>query len=225
MFNWISQHSTVIIVITTGSIVLVRLIFLLLMYAGLRSQWRPQIVIGYGKAEDHLSRFVISNMSSETIYVDAITAELQTSEGPLFIDVTGFSPNSEDDEDAKEYKSRSESAEQDKRSIRQGPLDSDSSLYLDSFNTLAKRMAREKAIEMSGHRPKGELRFLSLTIHLVAIHGPKGNPVGAERSFKLVDSEHGYAVTPMSVETRQLTSIIHRKRLRKFMVGSGSSHA
>lgn len=222
MLDWISQNSQILTVFTNVGTLIVWLIYAQLLYLGFRRQRRPRLLINRGKRKDINALCIISNMSAESIFIEYIIAELKTSDGTLTLDVTDFeqeyTEGDEADGSSGEHRERRTLAPGPvNENTRQGPLESGGFLHIGSFDELIKRLARDEGIEMAGHRPKGDLQFRCLTIRLIGIYGPEDMPIGAERSFDLIDNEHYCALVPASWDTKRLASIWQRRRLRKLV--------
>ncbi|MGC3873658.1 hypothetical protein ACPF7Z_10350 [Halomonas sp. GXIMD04776] len=215
MFDWISQNSKVLTFFTNFGMLIIWLAYAQLLYMGFRRQRRPRLIINRGKRKDIDALCIISNMSAEAIFIEYIIAELKTSEGTITMDVTDFDQEYEEGDEEKQDNPYSLGSVRE--NTRQGPLESGNFLHIGSFSELIKRLARDEGIEMKGHRPKGDLHFQRLTIRLIGVYGPEDMPIGAERSFDLFDNDNFCALTPASWDTKRLSSIRQRRKLKKKM--------
>lgn len=222
MFDWISQHKEVLSVLTSIGTLIIWLVYAQLLYLGFRRQRRPRIIINRGKRKDIDALCIISNMSVESIFIEYIIAELETSHGTVVMDVTDYEQAYEEGDEKGENTEDREPQRimpygRIEENTRQGPLESGGFLHIGSFSDVIKRLARDEGIEMIGDRPAGDLEFQRLTIRLITIYGPEDMPVGAERSFNLESNEHSYALIPASWDTKRLASMNQRRRLRKMV--------
>nr|WP_297460596.1 hypothetical protein [uncultured Halomonas sp.] len=222
MFDWISQHKEVLSVLTSIGTLIIWLVYAQLLYLGFRRQRRPRIIINRGKRKDIDALCIISNMSVESIFIEYIIAELETSHGTVVMDVTDYEQAYEEGDEKGENTEDREPQRimpygRIEENTRQGPLESGGFLHIGSFSDVIKRLARDEGIEMIGDRPTGDLEFQRLTIRLITIYGPEDMPVGAERSFNLESNEHSYALIPASWDTKRLASMNQRRRLRKMV--------
>ncbi|HET8791987.1 MAG TPA: hypothetical protein VFM75_12330 [Modicisalibacter sp.] len=227
MLDWISQHKEVLSVLIGIGTLIIWLVYAQLLYLGFRRQRRPRIIINRGKRKDIDALCIISNMSAESVFIEYIIAELETSHGTIVMDVTDYEQTYEEgDEKGKEDAGETAGDYKQRRTLthgrvdentRQGPLESGGFLHIGSFSDVIKRLARDEGIEMVGHRPTGDLEFHSLTIRLITIYGPEDMPVGAERSFNLESDDHSYALIPASWDTKRLASMNQRRRLKKMV--------
>lgn len=229
MLDWISQHSKALGVFTNFGTLLIWLVYAQLLYLGFRRQRRPRLIINRGRKKDIDALCIISNMSAESIFIEYIIAELKTSEGTITMDVTDFEQEYSEEDDP-----RNADDERQRRTLtpgnvgentRQGPLDSGGFLHIGTFDGLIKRLARDEGIEMAGHRPKNQdLQFECLTIRIIGVYGPEDMPVGAERSFDLIDNEHYCALTPVTWDTQRLASMRQRRKLRRMVAELNSKN-
>lgn len=230
MFEWISQHKGVLNVIISLGTLFLSLVYAQLLYWGFRRQRRPRLLINRGKKRDIEALCIISNMSAESIFLEYIVADLETSRGTLTVDVTDRKQQySEGDEargddhhrSGRDHDDDDHDPRHDRRDhhydTRQGPLDSGDFLHIGTFSGLIASIAELEGIEMAGHQPAGDLRFHSLTIRLIGIYGPEDMPVGAERTFRLSFHADRCTLVPASWDTKRLSSWGQRRRLRRMI--------
>lgn len=216
MFNWISQNSQALTVLTNVGTLLIWLVYAQLLYLGFRRQRRPRLIINRGKKKDIDALCIISNMSAEPVFIDYIIAELKTSAGTIKVDVTDFDQAYSEGDEEQGGSSGSPEPGPVGENTRQGPVGSGDFLHIGTFDDLLKRLAKSGGVELVGHRPQEEdIQFRSLTIRLIGVYGPEDMPVGAERSFDLIDNEHGCTLMPSTWDTKRLSSPLQRRRLRK----------
>jgi len=219
MYNWIAEHQNVLSVLASLASVIIWLVYAQLLYLGFRRQRSPRLIINRGRNKDINALCLISNMSAESVFIEYIIVELETSEGTITMDVTDFEQEyTEGDEDPDGRRGQS-SAEQlsvdGVENTRQGPIEPGGFLHIGTFCELIQRLARDEGIRMSGSVPQGDLEFTRLTLRLIGIYGPENMPIGAERSFDLKVGESRFALRPASWDTKQLASILQRRKLRK----------
>lgn len=219
MYDWIATHKDVLSVFASMASVVIWLVYAQLLYLGFRRQRRSRLIINRGRTKDINALCLISNMSAESIFIEYIIIELETSEGTITMDVTDF--EQEYDEDDEESSSR-ESQSSTKRvspdaadNTRQGPIESGGFFHIGTFSELLQRVARDESIRMCGPVPQGDLKFTRLTLRLIGIYGPEDMPIGAERSFDLRHNADQFTLRPASWDTKRLASLWHRRRLRR----------
>ncbi|MEC9483192.1 MAG: hypothetical protein UMU75_07670 [Halomonas sp.] len=227
MLDWISQHSKVLTVLTSIGTLIIWLVYAQLLYLGFRRQRRPRLIINRGRKKDIDALCIISNMSAESVFVEYIIAELETSAGTIMMDATEFDQEyseGDEDKDKNEPERRTLSSGATRENTRQGPLASGDFLHIGTFEALIKRLAASAKLEMSGHRPTQDIEFHRLTIRLICVYGPEDMPVGAERSFDLSPQEDSYALVPCTWDTKRLASKRQRHRLRKMVAKLNSQN-
>ena len=216
MLDWFAKHSDVLTVFTNIGTLLIWLVYAQLLYFGFRRQRRPRLIINRSRRKDINALCIISNMSAEAVFLEYIIVELKTSQGTIIMDVTDYEQARSEDSAEQPAESKTQGAPtRVNQSSNQGPLASGGYLHIGSFDALIKRMAQEAGIEMEGHRPKGELQFEALRIRLIGIYGSEDAPIGAERSFNLMDNGHECVLMQVTWDTKRLASAIQRRRLRK----------
>lgn len=218
MYKWIVEHHQVLSVLASLGSVVIWLVYAQLLYLGFRRQRSPRLIINRGRNKDINALCLISNMSAESVFIEYIIAELETSEGAITMDVTDFEQEyTEGDEDDRQRKLSSETqlSLNSTENTRQGPIEPGGFLHIGTFCQLIQRLARDEGILMAGDVPQGSLEFHRLTLRLIGIYGPENMPVGAERSFDLKLSGSYFGLRPASWDTKQLASIWQRRRLRK----------
>jgi len=217
MIEWIEQHQKVLSVIASFGSLIIWIIYAQLLYLGFRRQRSPRLIINRGRNKDINALCLISNMSAESVFVQYIIAELDTSQGVVSMDVTDFEQEyNQGDEDPSRHapSSHSESMTQ---TTRQGPIQPGSFSHIGTFRELVERIARCEGIEMDGHTPRGNVEFTHLTLRLIGIYGPENKPIGAERSFHLTYNEEAFSLSPAAWDTKQLTSLRQRHKLKKIV--------
>lgn len=210
MYKWIAEHHQVLSVCASFGSLVIWLVYAQLLYLGFRRQRSPRLIINRGRNKDINALCLISNMSAESVFIEYIIAKLETSEGEITMDVTDFEREySEGDEDD-DWPSLDV-----RENTRQGPIESGGFLHIGTFCELIQRLARDENIKVIDGIPQGELEFTRLTLSLIGIYGPENMPIGAERSFDLTVSGNRLSLKPASWDTKQLASILQRRKLRK----------
>jgi hypothetical protein len=78
MLDWISEHHRVLSVLTNIGMLFVWIVYLQLFLSSYKRQTRPKILINVGAGRSIDARCLLSNMSSEAIYVESLIATLET---------------------------------------------------------------------------------------------------------------------------------------------------
>jgi hypothetical protein len=235
MYDWIADNYKVLSVCASLASVSVWLVYAQLLYLGFRRQRSPRLIINRGRNKDINALCLISNMSAESVFIEYIIAELETSSGTITLDVTDFeleyleSGNSGD--------GQSDQAAGNQRPLnasentRQGPIPPGGFFHIGTFNELIQRIARNEVMTTREDTPEcyskshgeshGEknlqdkLELNCLTLRLIGIYGPEAMPIGAERRFDLKYDGDYLALTPGSWDTKQLATLRQRYKLSK----------
>ena len=218
MYEWIAEHQQVLSVVASLGSVIIWLVYAQLLYLGFRRQRSPRLIINRGRNKDINALCLISNMSAESVFIEYIIAELETSEGAITMDITDFEQeyNEGDEDDQQRTRSSEKSLSLNvTENTRQGPIEPGGFIHIGTFCELVQRLARDEGIQMTGDVPQGKLEFHRLTLRLIGIYGPENMPVGAERSFDLKVGESHFGLMPVSWDTKQLASMWQRRKLRK----------
>ncbi len=137
MFEWIENNKEIITVFTSIATLLVWVIYAQLLYLSFRRQRSPSLIINRGRNKDINALCIISNMSAESIFIQYIIVELETSEGKITMDVTDLEQayNKGDEHKQRQQSSNANMASSQMKTPARGRSDRA------SFCTLAPSMA------------------------------------------------------------------------------------
>lgn len=207
--EWLSEHSAVISSGTSVLTLLVWIFYAQILYRNFARTRRPRIIINRGRGNDLSSLCLISNMSSEPIFLEHIIATLHTSDGAITQDMIDYEadPQQEGEQNADEGSQ-----------LSQGPMLSGSFSHIDSFQQILRRLCRKHRIALEGDFPAGDVVFYFLDIRVVAIYGSEDHPVGAARRFKLQALNDGRCtLVPVSFDTKRYANRLQRWRVRQWI--------
>ncbi|CAH1044445.1 hypothetical protein [Halomonas sp. TD01] len=195
--EWLKDNAQAISAIASICTLLVWVFYAQLLYNGYVRQRRPRIIVNRGKGVGKDALCLISNMSSEAIYIQHLVAVLHTNERCYELDVVEYQQQSGDDENEC-YRTH------------QGPLASGDYLHIQSFGDIVQQLIHHYGIDEHSLRQQTP----QLEIRVIAIYGSEDMPVGASRYFKL-DLSAGslHQLTPLQVDTKRMTSRRERKRV------------
>jgi len=211
MIEWLKNNHALVSLAISASTLLVWVFYAQLLLLNFRRQRKPSLIINRGAGKGLGSLCLISNMSAEPMFINRLVVCLETSKGPLELDVTDIR-QSIDEESV---------ASPDliiHQTTHQGPLRSGEFFHIGTFQGMLCRVAEQHGIELNGHRPAGDLQFYVLEIRAVAFYGPERHPIGVLRRFRLHD--HGdpdCTLVPESPLTRQLLSRKGRRQARRWL--------
>ncbi|RKQ96344.1 hypothetical protein C7446_2936 [Kushneria sinocarnis] len=227
MFNWIgvswqwlTANAALFSALCSFGMFIIWFVYLQLLLHNFRMQRKPQIIINRGRGRDVDSLCLISNMSQEAVFVETIFAQLETSDGVWFGDITDTvdQQHSEDDQ-RQQDSSQTETPYPLSRMTRQGPLNKGQYMEGGSFGTLIREVAGTHGLELdeSCNVVKGETKLQGIEIRLIAIFGSEKRPVGARRHFELRQEDDGrISVVPGQITTQQLNTRRQQLELRRW---------
>ena len=217
--EWLSEHSKAITAITSILTLFVWFFYAQILYRNFARTRRPRIIINRGHGNDLTSLCLISNMSSEPIFLEHIIVTLHTSKVPLTTDMIDCEADHQQDGSDTEDSSEAESEERRQgMQSSQGPMLSGSYSHVGNFETILKRLCSVHGVKLERNRPTDDTVFHFLDIRVVAIYGSEDHPIGAERRFRLHMKE-GEACTlvPVSLDTKRYANRLQRWRVRQWI--------
>lgn len=197
--EWLNEHAQAISAVASICTLLVWIFYAQLLYNGYVRQRRPRIIVNRGQGIGTKALCLISNMSSEAIYIQHLVAVLHIGNKSYELDVVEYQQQGDDDEEC--YRTH------------QGPLASGDYIHIQSFGSIINQLQQHWELnnqQLNQHE-------LQLEIRVIAIYGSEDMPVGASRSFK-VDSTAtpDRQLIPMQIDTRRMHSRGERKRVLKW---------
>ncbi|QGZ31856.1 hypothetical protein [Stutzerimonas stutzeri] len=211
MIEWLKNNHQLISLAISASTLLVWVFYAQLLLLNFRRQRKPSLIINRGAGKGLGSLCLISNMSAEPMFINQLVVCIETSAGPLELDVTDIWKSIDNEADASPDLLIHQTT-------HQGPLRSGEFIHIGTFQGMLRNVAERHDIELDGHKPVGDLRFRSLEVRAVAFYGPERHPIGVLRRFRLDDS-HGSEcmLVPESPFTQQLLSRRSRRRVRRWL--------
>ncbi|QNI02875.1 hypothetical protein HXW73_07975 [Halomonas sp. SH5A2] len=203
--EWLNDNAQAISAVTSILTLLVWLFYAQLLYNGYVRQRRPRVIINRGLGTGQHAMCLISNMSSESIYIQHVVAILHTQEQSYMVDVA-------------EYQEEEKEDKQQEKSIRshQGPLASGDYLHMQRFTDIAEQIRASWQLDNDTFDQTG----LKLELRVIAIYGSEDRPIGASRSFYLNDpntpSSSRPALIPVSVDTKRLNGRLQRLKVKRW---------
>jgi hypothetical protein len=204
MLDWISQYRETLSLLTNIGMLLVWIVYLQLFLSSYKRQTLPKILINIGVGRNIDARCLVSNMSSDAIYVESLIATLETEKDRWVCPVT----------DAHEL---AEEQEHDLRSMTaQGPLKQGQVMDVGSFRDLIQNAVRESdcPVEAEGEFPEG---LTAIEIQAIADFGPDDLLVGARRRFALVREDGAWNLGSHTPHTEQIRSRSERRRIKRLL--------
>ncbi len=201
MWEWLKDNYLPVAASIQMLSLLVWALYVEIFLIGHRHRRRPNILINRGGGHTLDAACVVSNMSEEPLYIQAVLATLRTDLDQTDYDEVVCSLSDLDVH---------EDAGGDRRAqFLQGPLGSGEMLELGSFGGIAEMAVRNE----SGRSSRASIQALDeITLTVVASYTGDGRTVAAERSFNVEEFEGQKLLYAQSLPTRQISS---RRRIRK----------
>ncbi|MFB9867810.1 hypothetical protein [Vreelandella sulfidaeris] len=194
--EWLNDNAQAISAIASICTLFVWIFYAQLLYNGYVRQRRPRLIINRGKGIGMEAICLISNMSSEAIYVQHLVAVLHTQKRSYLLDVVEYQQSGNEQQEAS-YRTH------------QGPLASGEYLHIQSFGDIVDQIKEYWQIEDDVLNEQN----LQLEIRVIAIYGSEDMPTGALRRFNLdINASPNQQLIPTSVDTDRLNSRRQRKR-------------
>lgn len=206
------KNQQLITLLISASTLLVWVFYAHLLLLNFRRQRKPSLIINRGAGRGLGSLCLISNMSAEPMFISQLVVSVETSRGPLQVDVTDIRQSMEDDvsPDLAIH-----------QTTHQGPLRSGEFIHIGTFQGMLRRVAELNGIELDGHRPIGDWQFHTMEVRAVAFYGPERHPLGVLRRFRLGDSNEAECrLVPETPSTQQLISWKDRRKVRGWLAES-----
>lgn len=209
MIEWLKTNHQLISLALSASTLLVWVFYAQLLLLNFKRQRKPSLIINRGAGHGLSSLCLISNMSAEPMFINQLVVLIETSRGPLQLDVTDIRQSMDEDvpPDLAIH-----------QTTHQGPLRSGDFIHIGTFQGMLRRVAELNGIELDGHRPLGDWQFHTLEIRAVAFYGPERHPLGVLRRFRLGDlTQSECRLVPEKLFTQQLLSRQERRRVRAWL--------
>ena len=197
MLEFFRVNQGLISVLLSMAMLVVWVVYLQILLVQVRASRRSSILITRAAGRGMRSRCLVTNMSSQSLYVTSLIGILHAGDKQIEIALTDLRELPED-------------LGADPRStMRQGSLSTGQYLDIGHFDDILEVMLRDD--EASGLERED---VAQLDLIVVAFYAPESLPVGARRSFQFRwESPSGTRVQPSSLRTEQIRGRRQRKRL------------
>ena len=197
MFEFLRTNQGIISVLLSMAMLVVWVVYLQVLLVQVRASRRSSILITRAAGRGMRSRCLVTNMSSQSLYVTSLIGILHAGDKQIEIALTDLRELPED-------------LGADPRStMRQGSLSTGQYLDIGHFDDILEVMLRDD--EAAGLERED---VAQLDLIVVAFYAPESLPVGARRSFQFRwESPSGTRVQPTSLRTQQIRGRRQRKRL------------
>ncbi|MCA8864681.1 MULTISPECIES: hypothetical protein [unclassified Halomonas] len=202
--EWLNDNAQAISAVASICTLFVWVFYAQLLYNGYVRQRRPRVIINRGRGIGVDAICLISNMSSEAIYIQHLVAVLHTHKSSYSLDVVEYQQRG-----GEEQKDEQQSQETRYRT-HQGPLASGDYLNIQSFGDIVNQVKDYWEIDDNQLQEQN----IQLEIRVIAIYGSEDMPTGASRTFNLdLNASPNHQLIPASVDTDRLNSRGQRKRV------------
>ncbi|MFW6076720.1 MAG: hypothetical protein ACOC71_03120 [Hyphomicrobiales bacterium] len=205
MLDWIRENHDTLSLLANIGMLFVWIAYLQLFLANLRRQTQPKILINVGQGRSTDGRCLISNMSSDSIYVESLIATLEADDQQWVCPVTDAQELAEDQEQP-----------ESRRMTVQGPLKQAEVMDVGSFRDLIHHVVQDSEcpVDTEDAFPKG---LAAIQIHAIADFGPDDLLIGAKRRFELVKENGAWVLGDRTPHTEQIRSRRERRRIKRLL--------
>lgn len=200
--DWLNANSGALTTLTSLATLLVWLFYAQLLYSSYTRQTKPKLIINRSAGRDLDAYCMISNMSSEAIYLSSVIGVVGVGERSYACDITDCAHHVR--------------ASEDEGATFQGPVESGGYYLLTSFGKIIAFVLDASRRAADGVPPRrDEVDYIE--IRVVSIYGNENRPVGVYRRFDLEATEAGTTLIPATFITRRLSRRFHQKRIRRWL--------
>ncbi|OSQ37835.1 hypothetical protein [Thalassospira mesophila] len=202
--EWIENHNSLLQIWISFATLSVWIVYAQILMSQYRRTRRPKILINQTRGQSLRARFLVSNMSQESVHIEVILVGLQSDGNEHWYLVSDWEPTQDDDQ-----------ADTNRYGTFQGPLAAGSSLDIgDIRGLIAQRDAEQR--DESRHKvgtgifDENGVKCTSFEIMVVGVYSSENGVIGASRTFDINDEG---AIHPHDAETSQCNKRRERKRM------------
>lgn len=203
MLDWITRNHQIIGSVINLGMLVVWIVYLQVFVSNYRRQTRAHILINLGSGSGLDARCLVSNMSSEPIYIQSIIIEWDMPDSYHSRPVTELDGVEEWDEpsDLDLW-------------TRQGPLGAGQIRDMGAFRAMLEHAlsGRSDAGEDPGADAWDDL--VAFEVKIIAVYGSEDLPVGAKRRFDILRKHGTTTLSPQTVGAQQIRSRGERRAIK-----------
>ncbi|GHA13208.1 hypothetical protein GCM10007989_04740 [Devosia pacifica] len=199
--QWLSSNTELLNLAANWGMLFIWVAYLHLFLQSYRRQTRSKILINRGASGGLDARCLISNMSSDAIYVESIIATLEAGDRRWSASVT-----------ARELSDDSARPNDPRELTFQGPLGAGDYLDAGAYGELLDR-ALDKDRGQSAETLRRLESPVTAQIDVFADYASEDLMIGARRRFNLVEHEGVWQLRPQRMQTQQIRSKSERARI------------
>ncbi|AUG52925.1 hypothetical protein [Thalassospira marina] len=206
MLEWIKNYHTILQILISFATLGIWIFYAQILLAQHRRTRRPKILINQTRGRSLHSRFLVSNMSLESVHIEVILVGLHNDDDETWYLVSDWEPTRDDNcADTNDY------------GTFQGPLAAGSSLDIgDIKGLISQRHAEERDQENHTSNAsivtKDGIACSAFEIMVVGVYSSEKGVIGASRTFDI--DKYGH-VHPRDAETGQCRSRNERRRMQE----------
>lgn len=202
MLEWIKNHNIVLQLAISFVTLGIWIFYAQILLAQYRRTKRPKILINQTRGRTLHSRFLVSNMSLESVHIEVILVGLFNNDEQTWHLVSDWEPMQEDNQ-----------ADTNAYGTFQGPLAAGCSLDIGDIKRLiSQRHAEAQNQNKAGLVTEKGIKCRSFEIMVVGVYSSEKGVIGASRTFDI--DEHGH-IHPRDAETLQCRSRSERRRMQE----------
>lgn len=206
MLDWISRHNQAIGAFLNLGMLVVWIVYLQVFVSNYRRQTRVHILINRGSGSGLDARCLVSNMSSEAIYIQSIIVDLETPDAHWSCPVTEL-------DDIEEWEKPTDLD----LWTRQGPLGAGCVRDMGAFRAMLDHALMTWS--QSGNDVGAGIReqLVAFDLKIVAVYGSEDLPVGAKRRFAIFRNKGDVRIRPQTIEAQQIRSAPERRKIKSIL--------
>lgn len=212
MWTWIVENSQTIAAAANVAMLVVWALYFQLLLNSYRHQLRPKILINRGAGYRMNAKCVITNMSSETIYMEMVLLTLYTRDDKIVRSLSDLEiSTTPEDGDRRAH-------------WFQGPLGSGEFIDIGTFQELIERSVSIQEDDQEGDQEgdqKGPLQVLEIdhiSILVAGSYTAQDGIIAADREFDVIVRDGHRMLRPRTLVARQIRSTRKRRALEHYIV-------
>lgn len=198
--DWLSDNAALISAVISALMLVVWLLYLQIFYIQLQRQFRLNLLIHQGGGFDLNGLCIVVNLSNHPVHIAAVLVDAKDAGGSCTWQPVPNRQIGPDDE-------------RPLRHFLQGPLATGDYLTLGRFSDLVEEASDRFAV---GTEARDLDEELELQIRVIAFVGPRSQPAGARRRFRIRLDEDG-EVRPVTVLPEQMSSRRQRRQAKRWL--------
>lgn len=203
MLDFLQNNASTINAMSGVAMLAVWTIYLRIFQRGYQRQTRAKIIINRAAGQTLGAQCFIANMSSQSIYVEAVIVTLDCRDYRISMGITDLDPVGQD------------RPSDPRLETHQGPLHSGEQTWVGTFDDLIKRVAGSRAKAQHDLTESGQA--IAIEVMVIADYLADDLLVGARRRFVAEWNGETWFVRPETAQTDQIRSWRERRAIRRLV--------